>query len=90
MNKISFEEFKENCKKLQGKNICIKIAKIIETTKEIEQAQVIVNDNRILIANEKNDEININKNYISNFYQEQETLKCELDNWMEILIYEQK
>lgn len=90
MNKISFEEFKKECRKLQGKNVCVKISKILETTKQIDQAQVLINDNRILISNEKDNEISINKNYISNFYQEQETLKCELDNWLEVLICEQK
>lgn len=90
MNKISYEEFKTECKKLQEKTVCLKISKIIETTKEIDQAQILMNDNRILISNEKNNEINLNKNYISNFYQQQETLKCEFDNWLEILIYEKK
>ena len=90
MNKINFEEFKRECKKLQGRNICIKISKIIETTKKINDAQIVINSNRILISGENSNEININPNYISNFYQEQEMLKCELDNWLEVLIYKVK
>lgn len=90
MEKINFQEFKGECKKLQGKNVCIKISKILETTKEIENAQIVVNTNRIFISNENNNEINININYVSNFYKEHKELKCELDNWLEISIYEQK
>ena len=47
----------------------------------------MVNSNRILISNDNQNEININANYISNFYIENEKIKCELDNIAEIYIY---
>lgn len=90
MRKINFEEFKNELKQLQEKDILIQISKIIDITKRIRKAQIIINSNRIFISDENNEEINIDINNISNFYKEDEKLKCEFDNWLEILIYEEK
>lgn len=90
MEKINFETFKNECKKWQGETVCVQIKNIIETAKIIENAEIIVNTNRILISNYKNDEINIDTNYISNFYKENKKLKCELDSFVDIYIYKKE
>lgn len=89
MEKINLKEFKDECKKLQGKNMNIKISKIIETTIKIENAQIIINSNRILISNEAYKEINIDINYVSNFLKENKTLKLQLDTLLAISINEE-
>jgi len=86
MKKIDYIEFKKIINNLKNKNVLIKIETLIKTEIYIENVQITLNKYLLRIFNSENKKIDIDINYVANFYNDEKNLKLEFDAIGYILI----
>lgn len=87
MEKIDFNGFKKHAKELEKSDICLQLQMMVKTEIKLEKVEVSIENYTLTLCSKYGKKIEIDLNYVANFYANQETLKLELDSIGSIIIY---
>lgn len=81
IKRIDYIQFKNNLENMKNKELLIDIQTMIQTKIIIRKTKMSINKYSLSLFNDEKQKINIDINYVANFYmdEEQKIIKLELD-----------